>query len=74
LGPHKVPICRWLDKNEDKLRASFNRWLQFPMAVLVKHPSNHLFEDLYFEYAAGKKQPSKLAADTERPNGKRPTK
>eukprot|EP00434_Breviolum_minutum_P010232 symbB.v1.2.009030.t1/scaffold568.1/size186168/6 len=72
--PTRFQFADGLTKVEDKLRASFNRWLQFPMAVLVEHPSNYLLEDLYFEHAAGKKQTSKPAADSERPNGKRPTK
>ena len=72
--PTRFQFADGLTKVEDKLRASFNRCFQFPMASLVEHPSNYWLEDLYFEHAAGKKQPSKPAADTERPNGKRPTK
>ena len=72
--PTRFQFADGLTKVEDKLRLTFNRWLQFPMAVLVEHPSNYLLEERYFLHGAAKKMPKKPAADPERPSGKKPTK
>ncbi len=68
--PTRFQFADGLTKVDDKLRMAFNRWLQFPMAIVVEHPSNYLLEERYFD---AKKHGTKKKIEVAE-NGKRPTK
>lgn len=46
--PTRFQFSDGLTKIDEKLRASFSAWLQQPWCILVDHPDNGYFEELFF--------------------------
>ena len=61
--PTRFQFADGLTKVDEKLRKSFTRWLQQPVAILVDHPRNYEFEELFFDRAAKAFDPNQKAAD-----------
>ncbi len=52
--PTRFQFADGLTKSDERLRRSFTRWLQHPVAILVDHPRNYMYEELFFEGATRK--------------------
>ena len=50
--PTRFQFADGLTKVDERLRSSFTRWLQRPVAILVEHPKNAYFEDQFFQKSA----------------------
>ena len=49
--PTRFQFSDGLTKIDEKLRVSFSKWLQNPVAILVEHPENALLEQQLFDQA-----------------------
>ena len=45
--PTRFQFADGLTKSDERLRRSFTRWLQHPVAILVDHPRNYMYEELF---------------------------
>ena len=60
--PTRFQFADGLTKVDEKLRRSFTRWLQQPVAILVDHPRNYEFEELFFDRATKANVQDQIAA------------
>ena len=58
--PTRFQFADGLTKTDERLRRSFTRWLQQPVAILVDHPRNQHYEEQFFEKTTSRSKTNAL--------------
>ena len=64
--PTRFQFSDGLTKVDERLRSTFCSWLQQPWSILVDHPENKEFEELYFGRVFNANGPSSSAKDQQK--------